>query len=56
MSEFAHPSKPLMFSMIVTPMDDAGNLDEEGIRAHCRRMIAAGVGVYIGSGGSGEGH
>jgi 4-hydroxy-tetrahydrodipicolinate synthase len=45
-----------MFSMIVTPMDDKGNLDEEGIRAHCRRMIDAGVGVYIGSGGSGEGH
>src|SRR5438270_13517493 len=56
MIEFSHPPKPLMFSMIVTPMDVHGNLDEAGIRAHCRRMIDAGVGVYIGSGGSGEGH
>jgi 4-hydroxy-tetrahydrodipicolinate synthase len=56
MTEFAHPNKPLMFSMIVTPMDEKGNLDEGGIRAHCRRMIDAGVGVYVGSGGSGEGH
>jgi 4-hydroxy-tetrahydrodipicolinate synthase len=56
MIDFAHPPKPLMFSMIVTPMDQDGNLDEEGIRAHCRRMIDAGVGVYLGSGGSGEGH
>src|SRR2546423_14147761 len=56
MAPFAHPPKPLMFSMIVTPMDDRGNIDEAGLRAHCRRMIEAGVGVYVGSGGSGEGH
>ena len=45
-----------MFSMVVTPMDDQGRLDEAGIRAHLRRQIDAGVGVYLGSGGSGEGH
>jgi 4-hydroxy-tetrahydrodipicolinate synthase len=45
-----------MFSMVVTPMDRQGRIDEEGTRAHLRRMIDAGVGVYLGSGGSGEGH
>ena len=56
MTEFRHPSKPIMFSMVVTPMDERGRLDEPGIRAHLRRQIDAGVGVYLGSGGSGEGH
>jgi 4-hydroxy-tetrahydrodipicolinate synthase len=45
-----------MFSMSVTPMDSRGQLDEAGIRAHLRRQIDAGVGIYLGSGGSGEGH
>ena len=45
-----------MFSMVVTPMDDQGRLDEAGFRAHLRRQIDGGVGVYLGSGGSGEGH
>ena len=56
MSEFSHPAKPTMFSMVVTPMDDRGRLDEAGFRVHLRRQIDAGVGVYLGSGGSGEGH
>jgi 4-hydroxy-tetrahydrodipicolinate synthase len=45
-----------MFSMVVTPMDEHGGLHEEKIRRHLRRMVDAGVGVYLGSGGSGEGH
>lgn len=56
MTEFVHPSRPLMFSMVVTPMDRDGRIDEAATRAHLRRMIDAGVGVYLGSGGSGEGH
>ena len=56
MTEFHHPAKPIMFSMVVTPMDDRGRIDEAGVRAHLRRQIDAGVGVYLGSGGSGEGH
>ncbi len=55
-SKFEHPKKPIMFSMIVTPMEKDGKLDERGIREHLRRQVAAGVGVYLGSGGSGEGH
>jgi 4-hydroxy-tetrahydrodipicolinate synthase len=53
---FVHPAKPTMFGAFSTPMDKNGDLDEEGIRRHLRRMIDAGVGVYVGSGGSGDGH
>jgi 4-hydroxy-tetrahydrodipicolinate synthase len=56
MNEFHHPATPTMFSMVVTPMDQRGRIDEAGMRAHLRRQIDAGVGVYLGSGGSGEGH
>ncbi len=45
-----------MFCMVVTAMDEQGRIDEEGCRAHLRRMIDAGVGVYLGSGGTGQGH
>jgi len=45
-----------MFCMVVTPMHADGSIDEDGLRAHLQRMIAADVGVYLGSGGSGEGH
>jgi 4-hydroxy-tetrahydrodipicolinate synthase len=45
-----------MFCMAVTPMDRNGAIDEEACREHLRRMVAAGVGVYLGSGGSGQGH
>src|SRR5581483_5670430 len=30
------------------------SLDEQGLRAHLRRMKAAGIGVYVGGSGSGE--
>lgn len=53
---FTHPERPLMFCMVVTPMQPDGTLDEPTIRSHLRRMVSARVGVYLGSGGSGEGH
>ena len=56
LSDFKHPARPTMFSMVVTPMDEKGNLDEEGIRQHLRRQVEGRVGVYLGSGGSGDGH
>lgn len=40
----------------ITPFSPDGSLDEAGLRAHLRRMAAAGVGVYVGGGGSGEGY
>jgi 4-hydroxy-tetrahydrodipicolinate synthase len=39
-----------------TPFTADGNLDEEGFRLYLRRFLEAGVGVNVGSGGSGEGH
>jgi 4-hydroxy-tetrahydrodipicolinate synthase len=42
--------------MVVTPMDRDGVIDEDAFRAHLRRMVAARVGVYLGSGGTGQGH
>ena len=45
-----------MFCMSATPFKEDGSLDEEGLRVHLRRLVAAGNGVYLGSGGAGEGH
>ena len=38
-----------------TLFDDAGAIDEGGLRQHLRRMVAAGVGVVVGTPGAGEG-
>lgn len=40
----------------LTPFDGAGRIDEDGLRAHLRRLARSGIGVYVGGGGSGEGH
>jgi 4-hydroxy-tetrahydrodipicolinate synthase len=45
-----------MFCMAATPFQQDGSLDEDGLRAHLRRLVEAGNGVYLGSGGAGEGH
>jgi 4-hydroxy-tetrahydrodipicolinate synthase len=39
----------------ITPFDADGRIDEAGFRNHLRRIAAAGIGVYVGGGGSGEG-
>jgi 4-hydroxy-tetrahydrodipicolinate synthase len=49
-------SERIMFCMSATPFKEDGSLDEDGLRAHLRRLVAAGNGVYLGSGGAGEGH
>jgi 4-hydroxy-tetrahydrodipicolinate synthase len=38
----------------ITPFDENQALDEQAFRGHLRRMAAAGIGVYVGGGGSGE--
>ena len=43
------------FVISITPFDDRGRLDEFAFRAHLDRMADAGIGVYLGGGGSGEG-
>lgn len=47
---------PTVFAMSMTPFLEDGSLDEDGLRVHLRRLRDAGVGVYLGSPGSGEGH
>jgi 4-hydroxy-tetrahydrodipicolinate synthase len=51
------PNRPLStFVVSITPFTAAGALDEPGLRAHLHRMRDAGVGVYLGGSGSGEGY
>jgi 4-hydroxy-tetrahydrodipicolinate synthase len=42
--------------MTVTPMNDDHSVDEGALREQLRRLVSARNGVYLGSGGSGEGH
>ena len=44
------------FVISLTPYTEDGALDEDGLRAHLRRLAAAGIGVYLGGSGSGEGY
>jgi 4-hydroxy-tetrahydrodipicolinate synthase len=45
-----------MFCMSQTPFKADLSIDQEALRAHLRRLIAARNGIYMGSGGAGEGH
>ena len=47
---------PSAFVISITPFDESGAVDWDATRAHLARLRAAGVGVYVGGGGSGEGH
>jgi len=47
---------PSTFVISLTPFDRDERLDEEGFRVHLRRLAAAGIGVYVGGAGSGEGY
>ena len=44
------------FVISLTPFTEDGTLDESALRAHLRRMGAAGIGVYLAGSGSGEGY
>jgi 4-hydroxy-tetrahydrodipicolinate synthase len=50
----AHPHSTFVISL--TPFTEDGALDEEGLRAHLRRLGASGIGVYLAGSGSGEGY
>ena len=49
-------NEPTVFCMSATPFTARDQVDEDGLRVHLRRLVAAGVGIYLGSGGAGEGH
>jgi 4-hydroxy-tetrahydrodipicolinate synthase len=50
------PTRASAFVISITPFGTDGSFDEDGIRSHLRRMANAGIGVYLGGGGSGEGY
>lgn len=50
------PQRASCFVISITPFTEAGGFDEEAVRGHLRRMASAGIGVYLGGGGSGEGY
>lgn len=47
---------PSVFVISLTPFDRSGKVDYGAARQHFARLAEAGVGVYVGGGGSGEGH
>ncbi len=49
-------SKLALFCMTMTPFASNGQFDEDIAREFLNRQIDAGIGVYLGSGGFGEGH
>jgi len=48
------PSSTFVISL--TPFAEDGSLAEAELRAHLRRLAGAGIGVYVGGSGSGEGY
>lgn len=44
------------FCRVATAFTQSGNIDEDAFRAYLQRFIDTGTGVYLGSGGIGEGH
>jgi 4-hydroxy-tetrahydrodipicolinate synthase len=47
---------PIAYAVGITPFSADGSLDEPALRAHLQRLAAAGIGVYLGGSGSGEGY
>jgi 4-hydroxy-tetrahydrodipicolinate synthase len=47
---------PSTYVVGLTPFTVDGSLDEPTLRAHLRRLADAGIGVYLGGSGSGEGY
>ncbi len=45
-----------VFTRIGTTFNKAGEFDEEAFRAFLQQFIEAGIGIYLASGGAGEGH
>lgn len=45
-----------VFTISITPFTEDGRVDEKAFRRHMQRMGDAGMGVYVGGSGSGEGY
>jgi 4-hydroxy-tetrahydrodipicolinate synthase len=55
-SGLARRGTPSTFVISQTPFAEDGSVDWDATRAHLERLRDAGIGVYVGGGGSGEGH
>jgi 4-hydroxy-tetrahydrodipicolinate synthase len=51
-----NPGEVTIYSMMATPFKEDGSLDLDSYAALLATMIDANIGVYLGSGGAGEGH
>jgi len=49
-------SEPQVMAMSITPFNTEGGIDETTLRVHLDRLAVQGLGVYLASPGSGEGH
>src|SRR5947207_1394834 len=56
MAGVGRAGSPSTFVISITPFDDGGELDEDGLRGHLRRLRDSTIGVYLGGSGSGEGY
>lgn len=52
----ADPSRYQAFTISITPFAEDGSIDEAKLRRHLSKLGDAGIGVYVGGGGSGEGY
>ena len=48
--------EPSTYVVSLTPFTREGTLDEDALCAHLERLVAAGIGIYVGGSGSGEGY
>ena len=48
--------EPSTYVVSLTPFAEDGAVDEAGLRGHLARLVAAGIGIYVGGSGSGEGY
>ena len=55
MSTFRGSGQASTYVISVAPFAKDSSFDETGVRHHLQRLRAAGIGVYVGGGGSGEG-
>jgi 4-hydroxy-tetrahydrodipicolinate synthase len=52
----ADTSRYQVFTISITPFAEDGSIDETKLRRHLAKLGDAGIGVYVGGGGSGEGY
>jgi 4-hydroxy-tetrahydrodipicolinate synthase len=50
------PNEVTVYNMMATPFTDDGAVDLDGFAQLLEKMCEANIGVYLGSGGAGEGH